>query len=151
MRLSSLTPVLFAVAVSALLPLALARGYCGHPCDAVADTPAGKPEGEETPGETKGDLDIKQLTARLRATKAIGFFTKLALKNEIDDLLDRFRQFHGRTGEATLAVLREQFNLLFIKVISLLQDDDQELSRILAGAREILWNKLADPAAFAQL
>jgi len=151
MRLSGLTPVAFAVAVSALLPLPLAWGYCGHPCDAVTDTPEGRPEGEGTPGETREDLDIKQLTARLRATKAIGFFTKLALKNEIDDLLDKFREYHGRTREASLEALREQFNLLFIKVISLLQDDDLELFRILAGARETLWNKLADPTAFARL
>jgi hypothetical protein len=151
MRLPSLTPVAFAVVVSALLPLALARGYCSHPCDAVADTPEGSPAGEATPGETKDGLDIKQLTARLRATKAIGFFTKLALKNEIDDLLDKFREYHGRTREASLEALREHFNLLFIKVISLLQDEDLELFRTLAGARETLWNKLADPTAFAQL
>ena len=151
MRLASLTPVAFAAAVSALFPLALARGYCGHPCDAVTDTPEARPGGETTPGETKEELDIKQLTARLRATKAFGFFTKLALKNEIDDLLDKFREYHGRIGEASLEALREQFNLLFLKVISLLQDDDLELFRILAGARETLWNKLADPTAFAQL
>lgn len=151
MRLPILKAIAFAVAVSALTLPILVRGYCGHPCDAVADTPEGRPEGETTPGETKQELDIKQLTARLRASKAIGFFTKLALKNEIDDLLDKFRQYHGRIGEASLEGLREQFNLLFLKVISLLQDNDLELFRILAGARETLWNKLADPIAFAHL
>ncbi len=151
MRLSSLTPAAFAAAVLALTAPALARGHCGHPCDAVADAPEGEPGGEAAPGETKEELDIKQLTARLRATKAIGFFTKLALKNQIDDLLDKFREYHGRIGEASLEPLREQFNLLFLKIISLLQDNDPDLFRILAGARETLWNKLADPTAFAQL
>ena len=35
-------------------------------------------------------LDLKSLEIRLKETKAIGVFTKLALKKQIDDLLDRF-------------------------------------------------------------
>jgi len=33
-------------------------------------------------------LDLKSLEKRLRETTAIGVFTKLALKNQVDDLLD---------------------------------------------------------------
>lgn len=151
MRLVSLTPTAIAAAVLALTLPTLVRGSSGPPCEAIPDTPERSSGGEATSGETKEELDIKGLTARLRASKAIGFFTKLALKNQIDDLLDKLRQYHGRNGQVSLEPLREQFNLLFLKVISLLQDDDPDLFRILAGARETLWNKLADPSAFAQL
>ena len=36
-------------------------------------------------------LDVAALKARLRDTHAIGVFTKLALKNQVDDLLQQFR------------------------------------------------------------
>ena len=55
-------------------------------------------------------LDLKSLETRLKETKAIGVFTKLTLKNQVDDLLDRFRAFYQ--GEAqdhagrTAAVVR---------------------------------------------
>jgi hypothetical protein len=39
-------------------------------------------------------LDLTALKQRLRDTNAIGVFTKLALKNQVDDLLDRFRQYY---------------------------------------------------------
>lgn len=94
---------------------------------------------------------MKELAARLRETKAIGFFTKLALKNQIDDLLGRLRCYHGKTCDIPLPTLREEFNLLLMKVLSLLQDHDPDLFRALAGARDILWSKLADPKAFAEL
>ncbi|MGH7209272.1 MAG: hypothetical protein ACREIL_07800 [Nitrospiraceae bacterium] len=94
---------------------------------------------------------MKELVARLRETKAIGLFTKLALKNQIDDLHGKLRCYHAGTCDSPLPTLREEFNLLLMKVLSLLQDDDPDLFRTLAGARGILWNKLTDPTAFAEL
>ena len=43
-------------------------------------------------------LDLTSLEERLRETEAIGFFTKITLKNQVDDLLDRFRDYYE--GEA---------------------------------------------------
>jgi hypothetical protein len=94
---------------------------------------------------------MKELAARLRETKAIGFFTKLALKNQIDDLLGRLRCYHAKMCDIPLPTLREEFNLLLMKVLSLLQDDDPDLFRALAGARDILWATLTDPKAFKEL
>lgn len=111
-----------------------------------------KPAPADTPAETVTETyDIKALVARLRDTKAIGFFTKLALKNQIDDLMDRFRRFHGLEEETPLETLRDQFNLLFMKVVTLLQDRDPTLGQEIAKGREILWGKLADPREFARL
>ncbi len=72
-------------------------------------------------------LDLASLESRLRATKAIGVFTKLSLKNQIDDLLYEFKLFHQGRGPA-LSTLRERYDLLLMKVLSLLQNDDAALA-----------------------
>jgi len=119
--------------------------------------PAGDTRKKATDTEAPTDrvpetYDINNaLVARLRDTSAIGFFTKLALKNQIDDLMDRFRRFHAREDGTPLEQLRDQFNLLFMKVITLLQDGDPALGREIAKGREVLWGKLADPGEFARL
>ncbi len=89
--------------------------------------------------------------ARIRETGAIGFFTKLALKNQIDDLLSEIREFHARVNDTELSVLNDRFNLLLMKVITLLQDDDPKLFQDIVSARELLWINLADPEKFARL
>jgi hypothetical protein len=107
------------------------------------------------PGPTKqaatSALDLKSLEKRLRETTAIGIFTKLALKNQVDDLLDRFRAFHQGKGGTNLAELRESYDLLIMKVLSLLQDSDAALARDIVTSREAIWGLLADPAKFATL
>ena len=128
-----------------------ARGDCGGPGKVLAGPPEKGAETEAAPETAKKEFDIKELVARLRATKAIGFFTKLALKNQIDDLLGKLRCYHAGTCDAPLPTLREEFNLLLMKLLSLLQDNDPDLFRTLAGTRDILWNKLTDPIAFAEL
>jgi len=99
----------------------------------------------------KGEFSIVNLVARIRKTGAIGFFTKLALKNQIDDLLSEFREFHDKASNTELAFLKDQFNLLLMKVITLLQDDDTKLFQDIVSAREILWTNLADPEKFERL
>jgi hypothetical protein len=96
-------------------------------------------------------LDLKALEKRLRETTAIGVFTKLALKNQVDDLLDRFRAFHQGKGGTSLAELRQSYDLLIMKVLSLLQDSDPALARDIVTSREAIWSLLADPAKFATL
>ena len=77
--------------------------------------------------------------------------TKLSLKNLVDDLLEQLAAFHEGRGQTPLATLRESYDLLFLKVLSLLQDQDPALARDIAASREALWNLLADPAKFANL
>jgi hypothetical protein len=96
-------------------------------------------------------VDLTSLETRLRDTSAIGVFTKLSLKNQVDDLLERFREFHQGRGGATLAKLRESYDLLVMKVVSLLQDKDAPLARDVFSSREALWNLLADPVKFKTL
>jgi len=93
-------------------------------------------------------LDLSSLEQRLRDTKAIGVFTKLSLKNQVDDLLQEFREFHKSQDQTMLTKLRQSFDLLLLKVLSLLQDGDPALARDISSSREDLWGILIDPEKF---
>ena len=94
-------------------------------------------------------LDLKSLEARLKATPGIGVFTKLALKNQVDDLLAQFRAHYSGQHTATLAELRQAYDRLLLKVLALLQDADPPLARAIASSRESIWDILSNPAKFA--
>jgi hypothetical protein len=94
-------------------------------------------------------LDLKSLETRLKETKAIGIFTKLTLKNQIDDLLKRFRAHYEGRIKTSLVELRLSFDLLVMKTLALLQDADPPLAGALASSRESIWGILSDPKKFA--
>ncbi len=96
-------------------------------------------------------LDLDALKARLKATKAIGVFTKISLKNQVDDLLQQFRAHYQGNSTVTMPELRQSYNLLMMKVLSLLQDGDQPLASDIVSSREAIWGLLADPKKFAAL
>jgi len=89
-------------------------------------------------------LDLTTLEQRLRGTGAIGTLTKLSLKNQVDDLIGRFKSFHSGQRPPTLAELRPAFELLLMKVLSLLQDGDKALANDINASREALWGVLTD-------
>ena len=70
-------------------------------------------------------LDLASLETRLKETKAIGVLSKIAIRNQVDDLLDQFRAFYQGKLKTTLAELRRPYDLLVLKVLSLLQDSDR--------------------------
>ena len=101
------------------------------------------------PARPAPPLDLKSLEARLKATSGIGVFTKLALKNQVDDLLAQFRAHYSGQQKATLAELRQAYDRLLLKVLALLQDADPPLARAIASSRESIWDILSNPAKFA--
>lgn len=126
----------------------------------AAKTPAQRPT--EQPGKKPGatpssgksgtpPLDLTALETRLKETKAIGVFTKIALKNQVDDLLNQFRAHYQGRVKTSLAELRPAYDRLLLKVLSLCQDGDPELARAIVSSREAIWSILADPAKFATL
>jgi hypothetical protein len=96
-------------------------------------------------------LDLNSLEQRLKDTKAIGVFTKLSLKNQVDDLLGELRAFHKGAGKTPPAALRQKYDTLIIKVLTLLQDGDPQLASTIASSREALWGILMDPQKFSQI
>ena len=96
-------------------------------------------------------LDLKTLEQQLKDTKAIGFFTKITLRNQVDDLLEQFREYYQGKAKLTMKDLRRSYDLLMMKVLSLLQDEDQKLASAIVSSREAIWGLLADPKTFATL
>ena len=126
-------------------PLAPGPGSVGPPAASKDALPVAKaPAADPT-------LDLKTLEEQLRATKAIGFFTKITLKNKVDDLLDEFGDYYNGDRKRTMADLRRSYDLLLMKVLSLLQDEDPKLASTIVSSREAIWDVLADPKKFAAL
>jgi hypothetical protein len=96
-------------------------------------------------------LDLASLEQRLKSTNAIGVLTKITLKNQVDDLLNQFRAFYQGKLHTTMADLRRSYDLLVLKVLSLLQDGDQALATAIAASREAIWGILSDPTKFATI
>jgi hypothetical protein len=120
----------------------------------VARAPAPKKDGtaaDAAKPKATPPLDLTSLETRLKETKAIGVLTKIALKNQVDDLLSQFRAFYKGVAKTTLADLRQPYDLLLLKVLSLLQDSDPALAAAIVASREAIWGILADPEKFAKV
>lgn len=116
-----------------------------QPPPALAPEPAPAPAADATPG-----LSLDELAERIKATPAIGVFTKLTLKNDIDDLLAAMAGYHER-GKGELSGLHQRYESLVLKLLTLLEDKEPDLARSLARSRGDIWNLLADPVRFAEL
>jgi hypothetical protein len=97
------------------------------------------------------ELDLPALEQRLKDTHAIGVFSKLSLKNQVDDLLSQFRAFYGGQARTSLTDLRQRYDLLLLKVLSLLQDGDPPLASAISTSREAIWGVLADREKFQKI
>jgi hypothetical protein len=124
-------------------PSAPAEGTTRPPRQAIVATAPGK-----LPTPT---LNLASLEQRLRDTHSIGVFTKLSLKNQVDDLLNQFRAFYRGQSKASLDELRQRYDLLLLKVLTLLQDGDPSLAAAISSSREAIWGILTDPAEFAKI
>jgi hypothetical protein len=93
-----------------------------------------------SPAATAPALDLKALEQRLRDTHAIGVFTKLSLKNQVDDLLAQFKTFYRGRSQITLAQLRQKYEVLLMKAVSVLQDNDPNWRVLILPAKRLeIW------------
>lgn len=123
-----------------------------EPATVVAAPKPGQPEAPPPAARpVESPLDLPALKERLKETKAIGVMTKLTLKNQVDDLLERFQAHYRVRPPPDLAPLRQAYNMLVLKVLTLIQDGDPALARTLASSREAIWAMLADPVRFQTL
>ncbi len=111
---------------------------------AASAAPAVKPPSAPT-------LNLADLEQRLRDTRAIGVFTKLSLKNQVDDLLGAFRDLYKGPNKQPPPELRQRYDQLLVKVLSLLQQGDPPLAQAIASSREAIWSILADPDKFEKI
>ncbi|HEX3603904.1 MAG TPA: hypothetical protein VHU43_07410 [Steroidobacteraceae bacterium] len=117
----------------------------------VASPPKAQPAPATPAAPKPPSLDLNSLEQRLKDTRAIGVFTKLSLKNQVDDLLSEFRAFHKGGAKTPQSELRQKYDLLIIKVLSLLQNGDPPLASAIASSREAIWGILMDPQKFANI
>jgi hypothetical protein len=96
-------------------------------------------------------LNLAELEQRLRETRAIGVFSKLSLKNQVDDLLNAFRALYRGPNKHPTVELRQRYDQLLLKVLTLLQDGDPPLAAAISSSREAIWSILADPDKFAKI
>jgi hypothetical protein len=135
---------------------AAARAATGGPTGAACSfanrsqkTPA---DAAAAPVQRSGPtLDLDSLENRLRETEAIGFMTKLTLKSQVDELLERFRAHYDGTESVQLTQLRQPYDTLILKVLALLQDKDPALAKAIASSREAIWGILTDREKFLKL
>jgi cytoskeletal protein RodZ len=123
------------------------------PAAKVAATPAPKKEvaAPLAPKPAAAPLDLAGLVKKLKETEAIGVFTKLTLKNQVDSLLEQFRGYYQGRVKTSLDQLRQPYDQLLMKVLSLLQDSDPPLAREIVQSREAIWGILSDPDKFDDL
>ncbi len=108
--------------------------------------PAAAPEPPALP-----PLALAALEQRLKDTGAIGLFTKIALKNQIDDLLSQLKTYYNGNRKTSLTQLRQTYDQLLLKVHDLLKGGDPALAGAIMNSRESIWTVLADPVKFAKL
>jgi hypothetical protein len=118
------------------------------PSAAKGNTPTRKGQSRAAAPSTLG---LSELEQRLRDTRAIGVFTKLSLKNQIDDLLGQLRAYHLRQTGASLPQLRQRYDVLVQKVIDSLQSGDASLARDISSSREAIWTALTDPTTMSKI
>jgi hypothetical protein len=126
-------------------PAKPAAPVAGKPAAPVAAKPAAPSAPQPAP------LDLASLERQLKDTNAIGVMTKIAIKNQVDDLLDQFRAYYEGRQKTTLAELRRPYELLVLKLLSLVQDADPALAKAIHDSREAIWGILADRSRFSKL
>ncbi len=97
------------------------------------------------------DFDLDALVSRVSQSKALGFFTKLSLKQDVDRLLKNVRKYHDGSGDGSLERLRERYDVVLHKLVILLQDKDKELVKSIDDGRDKLWAILSDDNKFASM
>ena len=132
-------------------PAAASPGQSPRSASAAIPAKSQSPVPAKAPAQAAAaPLDLKTLEQRLKETSAIGVLTKLSLKNQVDDLIAKFRAYHAGARPPTLPELKPAFQLLLMKVLTLLQDHDPALARDIDASRDAIWNVLTDPRKLAQ-
>ena len=89
-------------------------------------------------------VDFEILEQRIRKTKAIGGLAKLRLSGDINKMVADLKTYHAGGSAHTLEQHRQQYDLLYMKVVSQVQDKDPELFNQLCNAWDPLWAALQD-------
>ena len=96
-------------------------------------------------------LDLTALKEQLKATKAIGVFTKLSLKNQVDDLMKQFSDYYQGKAKTTHAGTAPLLRLADDEGAVAAAGLRPEARVRVVSSREAIWALLSDPKKFATL
>jgi hypothetical protein len=131
--------------------LPLPKISAGKRAPALSSLPVAPPVAPIAEPPEAASLDLKTLTAKLAKTEALGALTKIAVRNQLDDLVAGLRAYHAGERTASLAALRERYTQFMARVSGLLKDHDPALFVELREGSSNLWDRLSDPQKFAAL
>ena len=133
--------------ITAAAKAALVAGAFATAAFAPASFAAGE---NEAAVQAQGhEMNLTDLEHRVRDTRAISVFQKLALQREVNDLLARFRNAHSGS-QNEVSSLRRPYERLIASIQSQL-GRDPKLSSEISASREAIWVVLTDRTKFASL
>jgi hypothetical protein len=91
------------------------------------------------------NFDFCALETKIRNTNAIDFFSKINLKNEIDSLIDDFRNFQVGESAYSFGALKARFENLIRNTVAMLRKGDAALAEEIERSGEALWTTLNTP------
>ena len=90
-------------------------------------------------------FDIDVLIERVKETNAIGFITKLSLKNQLDDLLEHAEDVNENPTAEDVEQIEAEFDGLLLKTVTLLNNgEDFTLAEDIFQARDQLWESIME-------
>jgi len=127
----------FAWIIALMMANTIAIASTNHDCDHYSA--ATKVQQTTKTVTVAPSINLDQLITRLKTTRAIGLFTKIALRSDVIAL-----QRSISNAKQPIQQLRQQFDGLVLKILALL-DDDPDLARDIYHARESIWQSLVHP------
>jgi hypothetical protein len=100
-------------------------------------------------GTPSGEVDLDFLEGSFRKTESMTFIVKLALKAELDGLIEDFRRHHKGRNDDGLEVLMARFEGLMTRTLQRLRGSDPALFRTLSSLHAALRIVLGDSGKFA--
>ena len=99
--------------------------------------------------DSNGDKDASEfnldtLITKLKETKALGVFTKLALKGDMEEIIAMANGYQRVAAFSELQSVRELFDGLVLKTITLLNDKDPNLAADMYQARDLVWQSILE-------
>jgi len=92
--------------------------------------------------QRSSDVSMDALKQRLKSSSAIGMFSKLEIRSDIVGLADDIHRYRKQGMlEAKLDEVRNDFDLLILKIVNMLEADPM-LSRDIYAGRESIWKSL---------
>ncbi len=92
-----------------------------------------------------------QMVDRIKRSKSLGGLTKLSLKKDYDRLAKMARDYHEGVEGVSLEQLRDRYDVMYHRLIVLLQEKDEEFIEFIHESSDEFWEMLADSEKFLDM